>query len=217
MPADETRPSHGGDGKSTRMSFFKDGGGESEPIPEVKPGARDSAMNDDDAFTLPSDTFPGFIEDRPITITYESGTKNSDNEDQNKIQVRQLGEALSALEQNTKEVGEAHARELSEVREGWGKAKETHEHEVNEALSMIAQLKGPSTFTKELRTKYDSILGDIDVTWHSMKRGDIFYTNGISRREKWRDRSQVYEYDCYLATNSSGKLAFFYKAYAEFC
>jgi hypothetical protein len=32
MPADETRPSHGGDGKSTRMSFFKDGGGESEPV-----------------------------------------------------------------------------------------------------------------------------------------------------------------------------------------
>jgi len=36
----------------------------------------DSAMNDSDALTLLSDTFPGFIEDQPIAITYESGTQN---------------------------------------------------------------------------------------------------------------------------------------------
>ena len=39
----------------------------------------DSAMNDSDALTLLSDTFPGFIEDRPLAITYESGTKNGEN------------------------------------------------------------------------------------------------------------------------------------------
>ena len=39
----------------------------------------DAAMNDSDAFTLLSDTFPGFIEDQPMAITYESGT--TDGED----------------------------------------------------------------------------------------------------------------------------------------
>ena len=39
-----------------------------------------SAMNDSDALTLLSDTFPGSIEDRPIAITYESGTKNGEHE-----------------------------------------------------------------------------------------------------------------------------------------
>ena len=39
-------------------------------------GASDSAMNDSDLLTILSDTFPGFTEDRPIAITYESETKN---------------------------------------------------------------------------------------------------------------------------------------------
>jgi len=39
-----------------------------------------SAMNDSDALTLLSDTFPGFIEDRPIAITYQSGTTNGEDE-----------------------------------------------------------------------------------------------------------------------------------------
>jgi hypothetical protein len=39
----------------------------------------ESAMNDSDALTLLSDTFPGFIEHQPIAITYESGTKNGEN------------------------------------------------------------------------------------------------------------------------------------------
>ena len=38
-----------------------------------------SAMNDSDALTLLSDTFPGFIEDKPIAITYESGTTNGED------------------------------------------------------------------------------------------------------------------------------------------
>ena len=38
-----------------------------------------SAMNDSDALTLLSDTFPGFIEDQPIAITYESGTTNGED------------------------------------------------------------------------------------------------------------------------------------------
>ena len=36
----------------------------------------ESAMNDCDALTLVSETFPGFITDRPLAITYKSGTKN---------------------------------------------------------------------------------------------------------------------------------------------
>ena len=39
----------------------------------------ESAMNDDDALTLLSDMFPGFIEDRPIAITYETGAKNGED------------------------------------------------------------------------------------------------------------------------------------------
>ena len=55
------------------------------------------------------------------------------------------------MEQIKKEFEEAnlrHARELeevhqtlAEVREGWKKAKETHEREMNEALSTIHQLQ----------------------------------------------------------------------------
>ena len=38
-----------------------------------------TAMNDSDALTLLSDAFPGFIEDQPIAVTYESETKNGKN------------------------------------------------------------------------------------------------------------------------------------------
>ena len=37
-----------------------------------------SAMNDGDVLTLLSDTFPGFVENQPAAITYESGTKNGE-------------------------------------------------------------------------------------------------------------------------------------------
>jgi len=40
----------------------------------------ESAMNDSYALTLLSDTFPGFKEDRPIAITYESGTENGESQ-----------------------------------------------------------------------------------------------------------------------------------------
>ena len=39
----------------------------------------ESAMNDSVVLTLLSDTFPGFTEDRPIAITYESGTTNGED------------------------------------------------------------------------------------------------------------------------------------------
>jgi hypothetical protein len=39
----------------------------------------ESAMNDSDALTLLSDIFPGFVEGRPIAVTYESGTENSES------------------------------------------------------------------------------------------------------------------------------------------
>ena len=42
-------------------------------------GASESPINDSDALTLLSDTYPGFLEDRPIAITYESGTKNGEH------------------------------------------------------------------------------------------------------------------------------------------
>jgi len=116
------------------------------------------------------------------------------------------------------EANKKHARELAEVKEGWKRAKETHEREINEGLS--AMLKGqsivPSTFTKKLKATRDYDWS-LDPTWHSVKTGEIFDTDGISRREQWRSGSSQIEHDCYLATNSSGKLAFVYKGYTDFC
>ncbi|KIJ92417.1 hypothetical protein K443DRAFT_685274 [Laccaria amethystina LaAM-08-1] len=209
--------------------------------------ASDSAMNDSDALTLLPDTFPGCIEDLPIAITYESGTKNgsADNEDPNEIQTRELREALSQMKKELEEANLTHARqlevvnrkhgrelegasrkhareleesnrkhahELAEVRDGWKKAKETHEREINEGLSTLRQLKVPLTFTKKLKANEDSDFSP-DATWHSVKTGEIFYTDGIYRKEKYRGRSKTSEYGCYLATNSSGKLA----SWTDFC
>ena len=42
-------------------------------------GTSNCAMNDSDSLTLISDTFPGSTEDRPIAITYKSGTKNGED------------------------------------------------------------------------------------------------------------------------------------------
>ena len=39
----------------------------------------ESAMNDSDVLTFLSDVFPGFIEDRPIAITYESGMNDGED------------------------------------------------------------------------------------------------------------------------------------------
>ena len=41
--------------------------------------ASESAINDSDATTLLSDTFPGFIEDQPVAITYELGLKTGED------------------------------------------------------------------------------------------------------------------------------------------
>ena len=41
-------------------------------------GASNSAMNDSDALTLLSDTYPGSIEDRPLAITYEFEATNGE-------------------------------------------------------------------------------------------------------------------------------------------
>ncbi|KIJ94506.1 hypothetical protein K443DRAFT_110283, partial [Laccaria amethystina LaAM-08-1] len=168
-----------------------------------------SAMNDSDALTLLSDTFPGFIKHRPMAITYESGTTNgsADNEDLNEIQKEFGGSNLELEEENLACV----PCELDEVREGWKKAKDAHEREINEALSSLRQLQAqlkPSSFTKKLKAICHILdMGKVDATWHSTKMGEIFYTDGISRREKWRAGSYVDEYNCYLATNSFGKLA----------
>ncbi|KIJ95559.1 hypothetical protein K443DRAFT_11279 [Laccaria amethystina LaAM-08-1] len=108
----------------------------------------ESAMNDSDP--LFSDTFPGFIEDRPIAITCELGMKDGSagNEDPNEIQIRELRAALAQIKKGFEEANVTHARELAEVREGCEKAKETHVREINEALSTIlpAQLKSLTCF-----------------------------------------------------------------------
>ena len=119
----------------------------------------ESAMNDNDALTLLSDTFPGFTEDRSIAITYVSGTKNgeywwypgtqswrfwlrsADNEDPNEIQTRKLREALAQITKEFEEANQTFARQPAEERERWKIAKEAHEREINEALSKIHELQ----------------------------------------------------------------------------
>ena len=44
--------------------------------------------------------------------------------------------------------------------------------------------------------------GTSDATWHSMRTGEIFYTDGISRTEKLRIRSNVYGIDQSLLSYS---------------
>ena len=51
------------------------------------------------------------------------------------IHIRELGEALTQIKREFEEANLTHAHELAEVREGWEKVKETHEREINEALS----------------------------------------------------------------------------------
>ncbi|EDR15489.1 uncharacterized protein LACBIDRAFT_301923 [Laccaria bicolor S238N-H82] len=138
-----------------------------------------------------------------------------------------------------------HARELAEVRgeleeaqEEWEEAQETHEREINEALSKIRKLKAqskvPSTFKKKLKAAENSGErlwylfqvalkghrspvddGVTDSKWHSTERGETFYTDGISRKETFSSSPDLYS--CYLATNSSGKVAFVDKKFVFFC
>ena len=98
----------------------------------------DSAMNDSDVLTLLSDTFPGFIEDRPIAITYELGTKNgsADNEDPDEIQTRELREALVQIKKELEDANLTHARELEEANRKHAREQEAnqkHARELEEA------------------------------------------------------------------------------------
>jgi hypothetical protein len=52
-----------------------------------------------------------------------------------------LREALAQIKKEFEEANLAHARELAEVSEGWKTAKETHQREINEALSSLHQLQ----------------------------------------------------------------------------
>ena len=70
-------PPHTASSLKNRISISEDLSGHNVQLFEDE--ASDSAMNDSDALTLLSDTFPGVIEDRPIAITYESGTKDGED------------------------------------------------------------------------------------------------------------------------------------------
>ena len=77
------------------------------------------------------------------------GSVHDEPEDPNEIPTRELREALVQIkkefeEAHARELEEAnrtHAREIAQVREEWKKAKETHEREMDGALSMIHQLQ----------------------------------------------------------------------------
>ena len=69
-------PPHTVSSLKNRIIIFEDLSGHNVQL--FEDGASDSAMNDSDALTLLSDTYPGSIEDRPIAITYELGTTNGE-------------------------------------------------------------------------------------------------------------------------------------------
>ena len=48
---------------------------------------------------------------------------------------------MAQIKKEFEDANLTHARDLAEVREGWKKAKETHEHETNEAQSTMRQLE----------------------------------------------------------------------------
>lgn len=103
------------------------------------------------------------------------------------------------------EANQKHARDLAEVR---AKAKEG---ERNGVLL-------PSSFTKKLRAKGTWDPFKDDPRWHFTNVGDIFYTDGISRRETFHRANGIQsEFPCYLGKNSFGKLAFICKADVDFC
>jgi len=51
---------------------------------------------------------------------------------------------LAQIKKELEEANRTHVRELAEVREGWKKAKETHERGINEAGSAVHQLQAQS-------------------------------------------------------------------------
>ena len=58
-------------------------------------------------------------------------------EEENLTHARELQEANRKHARELEEAYRTHVRELAEVREGWKKAKETHERQTNEALSAM--------------------------------------------------------------------------------
>ena len=53
-----------------------------------------------------------------------------------------MREALAQIKKEFEAANLTHACELAEVREGWKKAKDTYEREINEAQSALRQLQG---------------------------------------------------------------------------
>jgi len=94
---------------------------------------------------------------------------------------------------------------LAQTREELRKAKE--------------EIERLTTFTRNLKSTRNWNLGDFDNRWHSMKTGDIFHTNGVLRKEEWKNNQtgSTSVWGCFLATNSAGRVAFAIEVYTRFC
>ncbi|EDR15483.1 uncharacterized protein LACBIDRAFT_321347 [Laccaria bicolor S238N-H82] len=194
----------------------------------------ESSMNDADSIALLSNSFPGCAEDQPIAVTYEvqgagvANNVNNENPNDREAQLRsvlhQTREELRKAKEEIERLKQTHARELDEAR---GSASFQPQ-----PGSLVA---GKFQTTRKLRATQDWNLGDFDYRWHSMKTGDIFHTNGVERKEEWRNNGAgtiysmhayswiwyefqnadisplIQEFLCYLATNSAGRVAFVIK------
>ncbi|EDR00157.1 uncharacterized protein LACBIDRAFT_334388 [Laccaria bicolor S238N-H82] len=78
----------------------------------------------------------------------------------------------------------------------------------------------PATFTKKFKCKHTSTWTSDDPNWHSLKSGEIFYTDGILTRKLYKTGGRdlyTVEADCYIAINTEGKKGCVDKYWAQFC
>lgn len=90
----------------------------------------------------------------------------------------------------------------------------------DEPIAVVYQLQKqfaapppPTGNTKQLKATSGASWGITDPNWHSITIGEIFHTDGVIRTKFHCNPG--YEFQCYTATNSSGKEAYVFIGYAS--
>lgn len=72
----------------------------------------------------------------------------------------------------------------------------------------------PRGFSKRIEAVESDLKSETDPLWHSASVGEIFHTDGVLRKEVYRGNGLLH---CYIAINSSGKMAFIFATKMRFC